>query len=200
MISLRMRQAAVAARRLQQAGRNWSHPLAMSRLKTKDATLLPNARWFSTEPVPPAGKESRDQLLEVIENEIKKDEEEFLPKKHTASIKDVHRFNMRELDTYDRGELDKTAVHDDMPLSLRERRQTNIVFETFKEKAQWGEFYRMYGILLLVLGGYFLTVPFYTLVCQTFGFTLATHAKDYRRKDEEISVFRKFRIGFLSLT
>lgn len=107
---------------------------------------------------------------------------------------------MKEVDTWDAGELDPTRVTDDMPLAVRERKQTAIVYETFREKAQWGEFYRVWGIVLLALGGYFLTVPFYNVICQTFGFSMTTHAKDYRRKDDEINVYRKFRLGFLSLT
>ena len=39
------------------------------------------------------------------------------------------------------------------------------VYEVFKEKAQWGEFYRVYGLILFLLGAYFLTVPFYNVVC-----------------------------------
>lgn len=87
-----------------------------------------------------------------------------------------------------------------MPLNLRERKQTAIVYETFKEKAQWGEFYRVYGICLLALGGYFLTVPFYNVICQTFGFSMKTHSKDYSLKDEDVDVYRKYRVGFLSQT
>jgi cytochrome c oxidase assembly protein Cox11 len=107
---------------------------------------------------------------------------------------------MREVDTYDSGEKDIMEVTEEMPLSVRERKQTAIVYETFKEKAQWGEFYRVYGILLLALGGYFLSVPFYTVFCQTFGFSMSTHAKDYKRQDNDINVYRKFRVGFLSHT
>jgi cytochrome c oxidase assembly protein Cox11 len=46
------------------------------------------------------------------------------------------------------------------------------VYNLFKEKTQWGEFYRMYGIVLIMLGGFFLVVPFYNVVCQTFGFSM----------------------------
>ena len=43
-----------------------------------------------------------------------------------------------------------------LPMQVRERRQTVQVYEVFKEKAQWGEFYRVYGLCLFLLGGYFL--------------------------------------------
>jgi hypothetical protein len=72
---------------------------------------------------------------------------------------------MKDVDTFDQGEKDITAVDDTMPLSMRERKQTAIVYESFKEKAQWGEFYRVWGIILMALGGYFLTVPFYNVIC-----------------------------------
>ena len=68
---------------------------------------------------------------------------------------------------------------ENLPLSVRERKQTVQVYETFKTKAQWGEFYRVYGMCLILIGGYFLTVPFYNVICQTFGFTMSTHYKDY---------------------
>ena len=71
------------------------------------------------------------------------------------------------------------------------------MYEVFKEKAKWGEFYRVYGLCLLLLGGYFLTVPFYNVVCQTFGFTMSQHAKDYRFAENEINVFRKYTIRFM---
>jgi len=61
---------------------------------------------------------------------------------------------------------------DSIPLAERERQQTLRVYEAFREKAQWGEFYRVFGIVLCFLGGYFLTVPFYNVVCQTFGYTM----------------------------
>lgn len=107
---------------------------------------------------------------------------------------------MKEMDTYDKGEVDIYEVTDDMPLNLRERKQTAILYETFKEKAQWGEFYRYFGFTLCALGAYWLALPFYSVLCQTFGFSMKTHAQDYRRKDEEINVYRKFRVGFLSHT
>jgi cytochrome c oxidase assembly protein subunit 11 len=55
----------------------------------------------------------------------------------------------------------------------------------------------VYGLCLLLLGGYFLTVPFYNVVCQTMGFTMSTHSKDYRFADKEINVFRKYTIRFM---
>ena len=88
-----------------------------------------------------------------------------------------------------------------MPLSVQERRQTKQVYQIFKEKAQWGEFYRVYGIALLLLGGFFLTVPFYNVVCQTFGFSMRQHAKVYGNyKEEDINVFRKYRVSFMAHT
>lgn len=52
-----------------------------------------------------------------------------------------------------------------LPLQVRERRQTVQVYEVFKEKAKWGEFYRVFGMCLMLLGGYFLTIPFYNVIC-----------------------------------
>jgi len=72
---------------------------------------------------------------------------------------------MKEVDTFDTGEKDLLAVDETMPLSHQERKQTALVYETFKEKAQWGEFYRVYGVILMFLGGYFLTIPFYNVIC-----------------------------------
>ena len=42
---------------------------------------------------------------------------------------------MKEVDTYDEGEKDLRAVDESQPISLRERKQTALVYETFKEKA-----------------------------------------------------------------
>ena len=39
------------------------------------------------------------------------------------------------------------------------------VYQVFKEKARWGEFYRVFGMVFMLLGGYFLSVPFYNVVC-----------------------------------
>jgi len=72
------------------------------------------------------------------------------------------------------------------------------VYEVFKEKAKWGEFYRVYGFCLLLLGGYFLTVPFYNVVCQTMGFTMSNHATDYSAKAENVNIFRKYKVMFMS--
>ena len=87
-----------------------------------------------------------------------------------------------------------------LPLSVRERRQTVQVYEVFKTKAQWGEFYRVYGLCLFLIGGYFLSVPFYNVVCQTMGFTMTTHYKDYRKADKEVNVFRKYKVQFMGNT
>lgn len=86
-----------------------------------------------------------------------------------------------------------------LPLAVQERRQTVQVYQIFKEKAQWGEFYRVYGICLFLLGGFFLVVPFYNVVCQTFGFTMKQHAQKYGvYEDKEINVFRKYRVSFMA--
>ena len=84
-----------------------------------------------------------------------------------------------------------------MPARVRERRQTVQVYEIFKEKAQWGEFYRVYGLALFLLGAYFLTVPFYNVVCQTFGFTMSQSHKDYSFRPEEVNVYRKYKVCFI---
>lgn len=107
---------------------------------------------------------------------------------------------MKQLDTYDKGERDLMAVDESMPLAHQERKQTQLVYEAFKEKAQWGEFYRVYGLVLLALGGYFLSVPFYNVVCQQMGFTMKQHAKDYNFKETEINVYRKFKVKLLCQT
>jgi len=64
-----------------------------------------------------------------------------------------------------KSELEIQREEEMLPIQVRERRQTVQVYEVFKEKAQWGEFYRVYGFCLILLGGYFLTVPFYNVVC-----------------------------------
>lgn len=53
---------------------------------------------------------------------------------------------------------------------------------------------------LILLGGYFLTVPFYNVICQTFGFTMRQHAIDYGLNENEINVHRKFRVTFMANT
>jgi cytochrome c oxidase assembly protein subunit 11 len=53
-------------------------------------------------------------------------------------------------------------------------------------------------MVLLALGGYFLTVPFYNVVCQTMGFTMRQSHKDYRQNDDKINVFRKFLVCFMA--
>jgi cytochrome c oxidase assembly protein Cox11 len=74
------------------------------------------------------------------------------------------------------------------------------VYQLFKEKAQWGEFYKMYGMVLFLLGGFFLVVPFYNVVCQTFGFSMRQHAKEYQFNEDKVNVFRKYRISFMAHT
>jgi hypothetical protein len=71
-----------------------------------------------------------------------------------------------DIDKIDQGEKSVYDPDDDtLPLQIRERRQVSNIHGTFKEKAQWGEFYRVYGILLFLLGSYFLTIPFYNVLC-----------------------------------
>ena len=71
-----------------------------------------------------------------------------------------------DIDTYDEGEVDYYNHQDEkLPLGVRERRQTVEVYDLFREKAQWGEFYRVFGMVLFLLGGYWLTIPFYNVVC-----------------------------------
>ena len=80
---------------------------------------------------------------------------------------------MSQLENIDREEeFDMEGYQKSMPLSIQERLQTLKVYEVFKEKSKWGEFYRVYGFVLFLLGGYFLTVPFYNVICQTMGFVL----------------------------
>ena len=76
--------------------------------------------------------------------------------------------------------------HDDenMPLAMRERRQTTEIQELMREKAQWGEFYRVFGMVLFLLGAYWLTVPFYNVICQNFGFTMSQSHKEYKFKED----------------
>jgi cytochrome c oxidase assembly protein subunit 11 len=111
-----------------------------------------------------------------------------------------NRVKLREGESHDAGEV---SIYDDdesMPLAVRERRQTNAIKELFREKAQWGEFYRVYGMVLFLLGAYWLTVPFYNVICQQFGFTMSTSHKEYKFKEAEVDVFRKFRISFMAHT
>ena len=65
----------------------------------------------------------------------------------------------------EKSEVDLEREEEALPLQVRERRQTVQVYEVFKEKAKWGEFYRVFGMCLILLGGYFLTIPFYNVIC-----------------------------------
>lgn len=84
------------------------------------------------------------------------------------------RVKMRDdIDTHDQGERDFYDHQDEnLPLQVRERRQTVEIYDLFREKAQWGEFYRVFGVVLLLLGGYWLTIPFYNVVCQALGMSM----------------------------
>ena len=101
-----------------------------------------------------------------------------------------------KVDEEEKDELEIEREEESLPIQVRERRQTVQVYQVFREKARWGEFYRVFGMVFMLLGGYFLSVPFYNVVCQTFGFTLKQYHTDYRFADDEISVFRKFKISF----
>ena len=101
-----------------------------------------------------------------------------------------------KVDEEEKNELEIEREEESLPIQVRERRQTVQVYQVFREKARWGEFYRVFGMVFMLLGGYFLSVPFYNVVCQTFGFTLKQYHTDYRFADDEISVFRKYKISF----
>ena len=101
-----------------------------------------------------------------------------------------------KVDEEEKNELEIEQEEESLPIQVRERRQTVQVYQVFREKARWGEFYRVFGMVFMLLGGYFLSVPFYNVVCQTFGFTLKQYHTDYRFADDEISVFRKYKISF----
>ena len=120
--------------------------------------------------------------------------EKTLSRVENLQLKGIRPVNDEEV----KDDLQVELEEEKLPMQVRERRQTVQVYEVFKEKAQWGEFYRVYGLCLLLLGGYFLTVPFYNVVCQTFGFTMSQHAKDYRTPPEQVNVFRKWRVAFMS--
>ena len=88
---------------------------------------------------------SNHDIQKIIQEQIEKDERDFLPKSGTDKsselvnkfdgVKDLNQFQMKEVDTYDEGEKDLRAVDETQPISLRERKQTALVYETFKEKA-----------------------------------------------------------------
>jgi len=84
----------------------------------------------------------------LIKQSIEKDEQEFLPnlqknatqeskevRNRFNGVSDINKYQMKEVDTYDEGEKDIRAYDEDAPLSVRERKQTALVYETFKEKA-----------------------------------------------------------------
>jgi hypothetical protein len=54
---------------------------------------------------------------------------------------------------------------DSAPPSVKERHQTMETYQAFKEKSQWAEFYRVFGMVFFVTGLYFLIVPFYNVIC-----------------------------------
>ena len=160
---------------------------------------------------------ARNDLEKTINNQIDKDKEFFFPestlKENTSesrvqpaeeSSKIVHKVQLNE-GVLNNPEPQKTELQlqeeeEKLPLSVREKLQTVKVYQTFKTKAQWGEFYRVYGMCLLALGGYFLSVPFYNVVCSTFGFKMSTHYKNYHFDDEKVNVFRKYRVIFQGQT
>ena len=138
------------------------------------------------------GQKSSDGEEGDTEGVSKLEKDKGMEKLNSFQLKDIQGFEDEKT------ELELQREEESLPIQVRERRQTVQVYEVFKEKAQWGEFYRVYGLCLLLLGGYFLTVPMYNVICQTFGFTLSQHAKDYRTDPEKVNVFRKWRVRFMS--
>lgn len=133
-------------------------------------------RTFSTTPA--GNKESA--IEDEINESIKEAEDFFVPikkgdKSMTAadgkeqSLLRVENLQLKGIlpvnDEEVKDELQIEMEEEKLPMQVRERRQTVQVYEVFKEKAQWGEFYRVYGLCLFLLGGYFLTVPMYNVVC-----------------------------------
>jgi hypothetical protein len=102
---------------------------------------------------------------------VQKESEFFLPTKveekdsRISKIKKVQFTNELTVPEEVKTKHELQLEEERLPLSVRERRQTVKVYEVFKDKAKWGEFYRVYGMCLLLIGGYFLTVPFYNVVC-----------------------------------
>ena len=155
-------------------------------------------------------KENGKSVEDQIADHIKEDKDGFLDftnksqksvqERHEDARKILERVKVREdIDTYDEGEKDPHFYQDeDMPLDQREKKQTQMVFETFREQSQWGEFYRVAGFALTLIGGFWLVIPFYNVICQQFGFTMYEDHIDYKFKDDEVNVFRKFRVSFLS--
>ncbi len=148
-----------------------------------------------------------ESLEQIIAEQVKAEEGFFLPKQKGTESK--HR-QVDQLDKVKRHQVFDPETHSEsslaeldeknLPLSVQEKRQTVQVYNLFKEKTQWGEFYRMYGIVLIMLGGFFLVVPFYNVVCQTFGFSMRQHAKEYNFGEDKVNVFRKYRVSFMAHT
>ena len=84
-----------------------------------------------------------------------------MAKLKNLQIRGIQRVNDEEM----KSELDLQQEEEALPVRVQERRQTVEVYQVFKEKAKWGEFYRVYGLALFLLGAYFLTVPFYNVIC-----------------------------------
>lgn len=82
---------------------------------------------------------------------------------NTKQLDNVKKYNVFDPEKHQDTSL--MEAEDKTPLTVQERRQTVQVYTLFKEKAQWGEFYKMYGLVLFLLGGFFLVVPFYNVIC-----------------------------------
>eukprot|EP00347_Sterkiella_histriomuscorum_P004188 403361410 len=149
-------------------------------------------------------QKEQEEIQKIIQEQIKEQEQFFIPAKEIDELRDKKQIEKaKKYNVFDPKNHEETSLVENdetrLPLSVQERRQTVQVYEIFKLKAQWGEFYRVYGMALFLLGGFFLIVPFYNVVCQTFGFTMKQHAIEYGKyKDSEINVHRKFRINFMA--
>ena len=117
---------------------------------------------------------STNDLDKRAREEFAKEAEFFLPKADqiedpNAPLNKVKKVRIGDdrltVPEEQKSEVQLEQEEEALPLSVRERRQTVQVYEVFKDKAKWGEFYRVYGLCLFLLGGYFLTVPFYNVVC-----------------------------------
>lgn len=121
-------------------------------------------------------EEARESLNQEIEAQVKAEESYFLPSKDLEEVAGNRIERVKKYNVQDPSKHEETSIVEEdanaLPLSVQERRQTRQVYQVFKEKAKWGEFYRVYGIALFLLGGFFLIVPFYNVLCQTFGFSM----------------------------
>lgn len=115
---------------------------------------------------------NKSKLDEEVAKAVNEDASFFLPGHDKKSLekvdaKPIERINRVQLQRIEPIDEEQLAKQDEekLPLAVRERRQTVKVYDLFVEKAKWGEFYKIYGLVLMILGGFFLTVPFYNVVC-----------------------------------